>query len=333
MSRTNIWGNIDISRASVTQILKQFQENGMIADCFQGKSTGGRKPLYIEFAGKNFIYFAFDWTTKNLYLMNLDGEILYESLQSIKAGMSPEIFADTLKKDINTILRKKHYKIENILGFVLSLPGVINFKEGKLIFSAELGWQNVHITTLFEDLFGEKVYFERTANILALSEMFDHRGLNSISHRQLIILDQGGMGVSTIIHGQIQHGAHYMHGELGHIKLFSQEPCSCGQKGCLEAIVQKLMRENGGEINNEILEYFAIGISTAINICDTDIVLTGSYVDNLSEAQRKFLKDSVLSKITSSDLMEFEINLLKDSKKVAQRGLCEYMFNCCYPVD
>ena len=52
VSRTGIWENIDMSRASVTQIIKQFQENGMIADCFRGTSTGGRKPLYIEFDGK-----------------------------------------------------------------------------------------------------------------------------------------------------------------------------------------------------------------------------------------------------------------------------------------
>ena len=333
VSRTGIWKNIEMSRASVTQIIKQFQEDGMIVECFHGISTGGRKPLYIEFDGKNIVFFAFDWITKNLYLMNLNGDILYDEVLALQENISPDIFAKILKKSINSVLGKKLCDIKNISGFVLTLPGTINPEERRLILSVELGWKNVDVASLFADLFGENVYLERTINLLALSEASNRRKKNSASHVQLFILDRTGIGLSTVIHGNIQHGSHCMHGELGHIKLLSDEPCSCGQRGCLEAIIKKLMKESDGVITDEILEYFAIGISTAVNISDTDVILTGSYVDKMTQTQKKYLRNSVFSKITSPDLRNFDIDFLTNSKQEAQRGLCTYMFDCCFPTN
>ncbi len=332
VSRTGIWENLDMSRASVTQIIKQFQENGMIVDCFHGRSTGGRKPLYIEFEGKNMIFFAFDWITKNLYLMNLNGDILYEAYQKLSEGISPAAFAKTLKKHIREMIDKDICEREKIVGLVLALPGIIHANECKLLLSVELGWKDVDIAALFADLFGERVFLERTINLLALAETTVRKKNNGASHVQLFIFDHTGIGVATVIHGNIQHGLRCMHGELGHIKLRSDEPCSCGQRGCLEAIIKKLIAESGGVITDEILDYFAIGISTAVNVCDTDVVLTGSYVEKLNETQKKKLRNSVFSKVTSPDSRNFEIDFLYNSRQMAQLGLCTYMFDCCFPT-
>ena len=331
VSRTGIWENIDMSRASVTQIIKQFQENGMIADCFRGTSTGGRKPLYIEFDGKSSLFFAFDWTTRSLYLMNLGGEILYESRLGVENGASPESFAQAVKKTVRGVFEKKLCDEEKLVGFTMALPGVINANEGKLILSVELGWQNVDVRALFEDVF-KNIYIERTLNLMALAEASNRRKSNRASHVQLFIFDGSGIGVSTVIHGNIQHGLRCMHGELGHIKLFSNELCSCGQRGCLEAIIKRRIFECGGEVTDEILDYMAIGISTAVNICDTDVILTGSYVDKMTEAQKSYLKKAVISRITTVDHATFEIDYIYNNKQMMQKGLCEYTFNCCYPT-
>lgn len=332
VSRTDIWESLDMSRASVTQIMKQFQESGFIVDCFHGVSTGGRKPLYVEFNGKNTVFFAFDWTTKNLYLMNLNGDILHETFIEISEKITPDSFSFTIKSEITKIKNMSCFTEVDIFGIVLALPGIINAKDKKVIFSVELDWQNVDIASLFTDMFDEHIYLERTINLLSLAEVTIRKKNNKASHIQLFIFDESGIGVSTVIHGNIQHGLSCMHGELGHIKLFSNEPCSCGQKGCLEAIIKKLMKESGGKLTSEILEYISIGISTVVNICDTDIVLTGSYIEKMTDAQKKYLKNSILSKITSPDMRKFEIYYLDNIKQMAQLGLCTYMFDCCFPT-
>lgn len=332
VSRTDIWENLDMSRASVTQIMKQFQENGLIVDCFHGVSTGGRKPLYVEFEGSGIIFFSFDWTTKNLYLMNLNGDVLHEIPLQLGERITPEDFSHIIKSKITEVKAKKLCADNEIVGMVLALPGIINANNKKVVFSVELGWQNVDVAELFKDEFSGHIYLERTLNLLSLAEMTLRKKNNKASHLQLFIFDASGIGVSTVIHGNIQHGLSCMHGELGHIKLLSNEPCSCGQKGCLEAVIKKLMRESGGEITGEILEYFSVGISTAVNICDTDVVLTGSYIEQMTDIQKNYLKNAVLNKITSPDMRNFEIDYLSNVKQMAQLGLCTYMFDCCFPT-
>ena len=332
VSRTDIWESLDMSRASVTQIMKQFQESGFIVDCFHGVSTGGRKPLYVEFDGTSIVFFAFDWTTKNLYLMNLNGDILHEAFLDISQKITPDSFSHIIKSEIIKIREITSFSKIDIYGIVLALPGIINPKDKKVIFSVELGWQNINVASFFEGMFDGHIYLERTINLLSLAEMSSRKKNNKASHLQLFIFDKSGIGVSSVFHGNIQHGLRCMHGELGHIKLFSNEPCSCGQKGCLEAIIKKLMKESNDELTSEILEYISIGISTAVNICDTNIVLTGSYVEKMTETQKKYLENSVLSKVTSPDMRNLEINYLKNIKQMAQIGLCTYMFDCCFPT-
>ena len=103
-------------------------------------------------------------------------------------------------------------------------------------------------------------------------------------------------------------------------------------KDRLEHLLPKLMKESGGKLTSEILEYISIGISTAVNICDTDIVLTGSYVENLTDTQKKYLRNAIFSKITSPDMRNLEIDYLENIKQMAQLGLCTYMFDCCFPA-
>ena len=264
--------------------------------------------------------------------MNLNGDILYETAIEIGEKITPEAFSQTIKTKVAEIKKTEYASNSSIYGIVLALPGIINATDKKVIFSVELGWHNIDIASLFADMFDENIYLERTINLLSLAEVTTRKKSNKASHIQLFIFDESGIGVSTIIHGNIQHGLSCMHGELGHIKLFSNELCSCGQKGCLEAIIKKLMKESGGKLTSEILEYISIGISTAVNICDTNIVLTGSYIEKMTDTQKKYLKNSILSKITSPDMRNFEIDYLDNIKQMAQLGLCTYMFDCCFPT-
>ena len=78
VSRTDIWEQMDISRASVTQVIRQLQEANLILEEGEGDSTGGRKPRFLRFNGSAKKLFAFDWPSRTLALMDLDGTILCE---------------------------------------------------------------------------------------------------------------------------------------------------------------------------------------------------------------------------------------------------------------
>lgn len=334
ISRTGIWEELDISRASVTQVIRQLEESNLILETGEGVSTGGRKPRYIMFNTAAKKLFAFDWSSHTLCLMDMGGMVLQEKALSFSAGISPVAFAATLQQEIEAITSMNLCPPEEILGLGLALPGQIDSRNTTVIYSVELGWQNVSLSDLFYDTFEPNVFLERTGNVMALGEYTFGAG-EETSHFLLFILGSDGIGVSTIIHGNSQHGANYMYGELGHIKMpQSQVICSCGQRGCLEAIVNSLMLQSGGSITDQVLEYLAVGVAAAINLSDPDTaIMVGSFVDAMPASQRELLSHAVLEKVTSQHLRRIKLRFSHDTKRLALKGICAYVFDRYFAVD
>ena len=332
ISRTEIWETVNISRASVTQVIRQLQESDLIREVGEGESTGGRKPKYLVFNGAARKFYAFDWSSRCLYLMDMAGEVLESAQVEFGEKVTPGAFAARIKEAVSQMDTMKRCSEEAVVGIGLALPGQIDCRSGTVLYSVELGWQNISLRELFADRFGSAVYVERMSNLMALGEYSSRQSRSS--HFQLYILGRDGIGVSTIIHGSCQHGANYMHGELGHIKLPGDALCSCGQRGCLEASVKALLDGSGGRITEEILEYLAMGVSTCVNISDASgILLVGSYVEQMTQEQRQQLKESILSKVTSRHMRMLDVRLEPDTRELTRKGIREYLFEKTFPTD
>lgn len=333
ISRTDIWEAMDISRASVTQIIRQLQESGLIVETGEGESTGGRKPRYLMFRGTAKKFFAFDWLTRTLCLMDLGGRLIREINLDLAGKVSPESFAQAIVQHIEQMEKQGLCGREEVAGLALSLPGLVDIRTGTVIYSVELDWHDVNVFELFKAHFGENVYIERLTNIMALGEHADGSAENT-SHFQLFVLGHGGIGVATIVHGNCQHGANYMYGELGHIKLPVDVLCSCGQRGCLEAIVKEELRRSGGVVTDQILEYLSIGVATSVNISDArTIVLTGSLVETMNQEQRDTLSALICEKVTGQQLRKLRIHYREDTKALAIKGIGEFFFDSYFPTE
>ena len=333
ISRTDIWEDMNISRASVTQLIRQLQESNLIQETGEGESTGGRKPRFIMFNGEAKKLYAFDWSCRSLYLTDLNGSILYEKKMNFPQQVSATEFAALILGAIDHIDALKLCPEEEIIGFGMALPGLINSRTCTVIYSVELGWQNVNLSNLFICRFGANIYLERMGNAMALGAYY-HGPDKGTNHFQLFILGNDGIGMSTIVHGDCQHGAGCMHGELGHIKVQGQIPCSCGQKGCLEAVVAKLLADSQNQITDEIIDFLAMGVSTAINISDPDaIILVGSLVEKMDSEQRKQLGISIREKVTGSQMRQLNIRFSNETKELALNGIVEYVFDRYFAIN
>jgi biotin operon repressor len=130
ISRTDIWEAMDISRASVTQIIRQLQENGLIVETGEGESTGGRKPRHLMLRSAAKKYYAFDWLTHTLCLMDLSGNMIREVGMQLPLGVTPEFFAEAILKEIQHMEAAGLCACEEAAGLVLSLPGLVDIRGG-----------------------------------------------------------------------------------------------------------------------------------------------------------------------------------------------------------
>ena len=87
-------------------------------------------------------------------------------------------------------------------------------------------------------------------------------------------------------------------------------------------------------MTQEVLNYLSIGIATAINICDIGYaVMVGSYVDQMTPAQRDELSRLIRDKVTGPHLRELELFFSDQTRELTLSGMCTYTFDRYFSVD
>ena len=333
VSRTDIWSNMRISRASVTQIIRQMQESGLIMEAETGRpvrrvNAKGRNPSRNLCVNENsrFMY-VFDWNERMLCLVNLGGGILENLKLSFPQMCDPKIFAEIIMGGIGVLRTARPIEPGQFLGFGISMPGLIDCRNLTVLNSIELNWRNVDMRDLFAPEFSENLFLEQTGNMIALGE-YEFGVAKDYNHILLIMMEEEGIGTSMVVRGDCQHGHNYMYGELGHIKLPSDIPCSCGQKGCLEAVVRYHLRRNENRIDTEIIRYLSTAVATAINLYDPGIVLlTGKLVWRLDDDQLETMIGSIRDQVTDGRIRDLAFRVCSEENYMGIKGMSAHIFN------
>jgi glucokinase len=122
-----------------------------------------------------------------------------------------------------------------LAGIGVGIPGIINMKEGILVFSPNFpGWENYRIQAQIMRKINSPIFLENDANAAALGEKWMGSGKDVDN---LCFLTLGtGVGGGLILNGKIWHGKIGMAAELGHTTVYADgRSCNCGNHGCLES--------------------------------------------------------------------------------------------------
>ena len=121
-----------------------------------------------------------------------------------------------------------------IAGIGIGSPGTLDVKNGVVNYANNLGWNELPVAKLMNEVLPYPVRLTNDANAASLGEAKYGAGK---SYETIIMLTLGtGVGGGIIINGRLFEGNEGKGGELGHtVVVVDGEPCSCGRKGCLEA--------------------------------------------------------------------------------------------------
>ena len=141
----------------------------------------------------------------------------------------------TIQSLINGLLEENNVGIQDVIAIGLAVPGSIDYARGVVIDAHNLDYHDFPLCQLVGDLFpGVTVYVENDANAAALAEYYAgaFRGCAS----GLLITIGTGIGGGLILDGKIFVGGKKNGFEFGHaVLVFGGEPCTCGQRGCIES--------------------------------------------------------------------------------------------------
>lgn len=148
----------------------------------------------------------------------------------------------------------RRFKRSDTIGGGIGSPGIVDPRTNTVIefgYNIE-GWHGSHITEKLEQKYPELIWrTENDANCAALGELWQGaaKGIGSFI---MITLGTGVGGSVYQADTGLQHGAHQLAGELGHMVLYPEgRACNCGQYGCVEqylsgTALKKLYRDCSG---------------------------------------------------------------------------------------
>lgn len=165
-------------------------------------------------------------------IINSAGNILVES--NIKTGV--EGGKEEVCSNIVQLIGKLCAAVEDHkpIGVGIGCPGIIDSKNGVVVFAANLKFNNVPLAQMVEEQVGLPVKITNDANAAALGEATF--GAGKIYRDSVLITLGTGVGGGIVINDVLFEGFKSAGAEIGHMIIVKDGlQCSCGNKGCFEA--------------------------------------------------------------------------------------------------
>lgn len=136
-------------------------------------------------------------------------------------------------QSVSKMLEKHQLNKDNTKGIGISCGGPLSSTKGIVMSPPNLiGWDNIPIVKIIEDLTHIPTHLQNDANACALAEYKFGAGRGS---RNMVFLTLGtGLGAGIVIDGKLYSGANDNAGEVGHIRLAEYGPVGYGKRGSFE---------------------------------------------------------------------------------------------------
>ncbi|HOJ87764.1 MAG TPA: ROK family protein [Pseudothermotoga sp.] len=138
-------------------------------------------------------------------------------------------FEDFLNRMVKISKRLLNGNHPNVWG--ISTAGAVD-EYGNLLWSPNLGWKNLPLKKIVSEIFGDNGVVENDCNAAAYAESWVRQ-----SENLAYVTVSTGIGMGLVLQGKVFRGSHSSAGEIGHTIVEEEGPvCSCGRRGCLQAL-------------------------------------------------------------------------------------------------
>lgn len=143
ISRIEIANELGLDKSTVTKIVNEYKENGILQETSQGNSgpQGGRPPVFLEITPSYACVGGIEITPDRVVycLLNLHGDILFEDRKSITTEEFLQMqIKGVFSKAYNVIYEKAEELGIKLVGIGLGLPGLLNSARGEIEYSLPL---------------------------------------------------------------------------------------------------------------------------------------------------------------------------------------------------
>lgn len=219
-------------------------------------------------------------TSTKIGLVDSQGELAATGKVETDYTKSPKELIGEIAAGVLLLLKEQNIQIGQCSGIGIGVPGTVDRKHGKVLYSNNLKWENINLAEEMRKHIPLPVSIANDADCAALGESAAGAGKG---YDSLVMLTLGtGVGGGIVINGELFTGSLQGGTELGHTVIKENgRKCTCGRKGCLEAYASATaMRREANEIYGRPLEPLEI-FSAAQEGDENAKRIVKQYIDDL----------------------------------------------------
>ncbi|MBO8463508.1 MAG: ROK family protein, partial [Firmicutes bacterium] len=192
-------------------------------------------------------------TSAKIGIVDKENRVIAETKVVTGVKKAEEIIENIAKAALQ-LMEEHNISMEQCGKVGVGVPGLVDKKEGMVLYSNNLQWENVKLAEEFKKYLPLPVSIANDADCAALGEAVAGAGRGV---QNLVMLTLGtGVGGGVILNGQLFTGSILGGIELGHMVIHEKgELCTCGRRGCLEAYASATaMRREAKKVYGTSLE-------------------------------------------------------------------------------
>jgi predicted NBD/HSP70 family sugar kinase/DNA-binding transcriptional ArsR family regulator len=239
ISRAEIARATELQRSTVSTIVEELKDEGLIEEIGAGRSTGGRRPTLLRVRPEGATAIGVDITpsTITVALSDLVGRVLVR--EELEKSSRPEETMSRVIERVQALAAREESRA--VAGVGVSLPGMVDPDTGRAVYIPFFRWRDWAMAENIERATGLTARADNDANAAALAELWFGRPEVSDSRDFIMVLVAEGIGTGIVFDGQIYRGERGAAGEFGHMIVGQNAPveCSCGNLDCWEAFASE----------------------------------------------------------------------------------------------
>ena len=281
---------IGVSIPTITKLVGELIEDGLIEEVGKLGTTGGRRPsIYgLNPSAGYIVGVEIRLHHISMAITNFKGEIIdFQEDIAYTLESSEESFR-AFCTFLKNLVDKTGIDRSKVLAYGFNLSGRVNNETG-YCFSYFIG-EDRPVSQVFKEELGAWVFVENDSRAMTYGEYIC--GIGNNEKNMLFLNVSWGLGMGMIIDGKLSYGKSGFSGEIGHFPMLDNNHiCQCGTTGCLETgasgsaahriVMQKLSEGRASILSETLKKNGHISIDDIIRAVNEEDVLAIEVIEEI----------------------------------------------------
>ena len=305
-TRQDLSAATGLSAASVTNVIRELLNEGIVVEAGSVDSDGGRPRVMLEVNPDHGYVIGADIGETRVRVELFD--LAMRERAKADFPLNPrehdvDVVVASILSGLDSVLTESGIEPAAVLGVGVGIPGIVEQRPEALVHGQTYGWEAVPIERLLRAGTDLPLHIENGAKTMGQAELWFGAGRGA--RNAVVALIGSGVGASLISGGTTYRGATSSAAEWGHTTVMVDgRKCRCGSAGCLEAyvgaqaILERYGRPTAGNdeesalaalvdaadteplaaaILDETADYLGAGIGSLINLFNPERVILGGW--------------------------------------------------------